>query len=234
MNDVQNNRSPDQVINCRNLKKSFNDGGLSVEVLQNLNLTVEAGEQIAIVGVSGAGKSTLLHVLGGLEKPTSGQVFVAGEDIHHISEQARCVLRNRCLGFVYQFHHLLPEFTVLENVCMPLLIGKISPKIAEEQAQLILTKVGLIQRQKHKLSELSGGERQRTAIARALVTKPICVLADEPTGNLDQKTADKVYDTMLELNREMRTSFIIATHDLRLSTRMDRTLTLENGVLVEI
>lgn len=233
MNKVQKG-SPNQVIHCRDLKKSFNDGGLSVEVLQGLHLVVEEGEQVAIVGVSGAGKSTLLHLLGGLDKPSSGQVLVAGEDIHRISEQERCRLRNRCLGFIYQFHHLLPEFTVLENVCMPLLIGKISPKIAEEQAQLILTKVGLIQRQKHKLGELSGGERQRTAIARALVTKPICVLADEPTGNLDQKTADKVYDTMLELNREMRTSFIIATHDLRLSTRMDRTLTLENGVLVEI
>lgn len=222
------------VIESKKLKKSFRDGVLSVDVLSQIDLQVQAGEQIAIVGTSGAGKSTLLHLLGGLDKPTSGEVYIQGQNIHQLNERERCALRNQTLGFVYQFHHLLPEFTVLENVCMPLLIRKMNPHEAKEQAQALLQKVGLGNRVDHKLGELSGGERQRTAIARALVTKPLCVMADEPTGNLDHKTADKVYDTMLELNQMFRTSFIIVTHDLRLTDKVNRTLMLENGVLNQV
>lgn len=222
------------VVNCQNLKKAFTDGGLSVEVLEDVDLSVAPGEQIAIVGASGAGKSTLLHIIGGLEKPTAGKVLITGKNIHHISEEERCSLRNETLGFVYQFHHLLPEFTVEENVCMPLLIRKLSPKEAIVLADDVLEKVGLSHRKYHKLAELSGGERQRTAIARALVTKPKCVFADEPTGNLDNRTADTVYNTMLQLNKEFNTSFIIVTHDLRLTERMDRVLQLENGRLEPI
>jgi lipoprotein-releasing system ATP-binding protein len=219
------------IIEAKNLQKTYKDGKLQVEVLTNIELQLQKGEQIAIIGASGSGKSTLLHLLGGLDKPSAGQVLIEGADIHHLSEKQRCQLRNQKLGFVYQLHHLLPEFTVLENVCMPLLLRKISVQDAQERAHFILEKVGLAKRVAHKLSEISGGERQRTAIARALVANPVCVLADEPTGNLDRHTAESVYETMLQLNRELGTSFIIVTHDLQLAGRMDKVYELVNGNL---
>lgn len=219
------------VLECRNLTKTFHDGNLYVEVLQNINFAVAAGERIAIVGPSGAGKSTLLHILGGLDQPTKGQVLISDYDMASVSDAERSRLRNQYLGFVYQFHHLLPEFTVLENVCIPLLLRKTKPHIAKEQALHLLTKVGLEKRQHHKIGEISGGERQRTAIIRALVTNPLCVLADEPTGNLDNRTAERVYQMMLELNKELNTSLIIVTHDLHLAAKMDRVLHLEGGSL---
>lgn len=222
------------VLECRALSKTFVDGKLQVPVLNDINFKVEPGEQIAIVGASGSGKSTLLHLLGGLDQPTSGVVKVAGRDMSRLAEPERSRWRNQCLGFVYQFHHLLPEFTVLENVCMPLLIRGTSPQDAKEQAIALLEKVGIAHRQQHKLAELSGGERQRTAIVRALINRPLCVLADEPTGNLDQHTAAKVYDTMLGLNQALGTSFIIVTHDQRLAERMDRVLTIVDGCLSEV
>jgi lipoprotein-releasing system ATP-binding protein len=222
------------VVQCNGLAKIFEEGEDRVEVLTNVNLTIQPRERIAIVGVSGSGKSTLLHLLGGLDQPTKGEVLIAGEDIIKATEKRRSELRNHYLGFVYQFHHLLPEFTVLENVCMPLLVRGTAPAQAKEKAMLLLDKVQLTQRYRHKLGELSGGERQRTAIVRALVTDPLCVLADEPTGNLDQHTAGMVYDTMLELNTAMGTSLIIVTHDMQLASRMDRMLTIKSGVVVPI
>jgi lipoprotein-releasing system ATP-binding protein len=222
------------VIACKNLTKTFHDGSLYVEVLQNIQLMVYAGERVAIVGPSGAGKSTLLHILGGLDQPTSGQIWVGGHDFATLSDAERSRLRNRYLGFVYQFHHLLPEFSVLENVCIPLLLRNTKPSDAREKALYLLTKVGLEKRRNHKLGELSGGERQRTAIVRALVTNPLCVLADEPTGNLDSRTADKVYQMMLQLNQELSTSLIIVTHDMHLANQMDRILHLENGALAAL
>lgn len=219
------------VLACQNLTKTFHDGSLYVEVLQSINLSIERGERIAIVGPSGAGKSTLLHILGGLDQPTQGQVLVAGKKLSDVGDAERSHLRNQYLGFVYQFHHLLPEFTVLENVCIPLLLRKIKPYTAKEKALALLTKAGLEKRQHHKLAELSGGERQRTAIVRALVTDPLCVLADEPTGNLDNRTADRVYQMMLDLNNELNTSLVIVTHDMHLANKMDRILHLENGCL---
>ncbi len=221
----------DAIIVCQNLSKRFHDGASYIEVLQNINLVIKRGERVAIVGASGAGKSTLLHILGGLDKATAGKVMIAGKDMLQLSDAERSHLRNQTLGFVYQFHHLLPEFTVLENVCIPLLLRKMSPQLAKEKTLALLDKVGLLPRQKHKLGELSGGERQRTAIARALITNPLCVLADEPTGNLDHRTAERVYKLMLELNRELQTSLIIVTHDLNLAAKMDRILLLENGIL---
>ncbi|WP_455207314.1 lipoprotein-releasing ABC transporter ATP-binding protein LolD [Kaarinaea lacus] len=219
------------VIECQDVRKIFAEGSLSVEVLKGVNLAVNPGEQVAIMGSSGSGKSTLLHLLGGLDGCSSGTISINGQVISRLDETRRGQLRNRYLGFVYQFHHLLPEFTALENVGMPLLIRGESVKVVKEKASEMLAKVGLAKRLQHKPSELSGGERQRTAIARALITDPVCVLADEPTGNLDNKTAHIVYELMLSLNKEFNTSIVLVTHDSDLAKHMERILILEDGVL---
>jgi lipoprotein-releasing system ATP-binding protein len=221
------------VLECMDLCKTFTEGGGSkLEILRNVNLTVRASEKIAIVGASGSGKSTLLHLLGGLDKPTSGQVLIEDKDVNQLSETERCHLRNRLLGFVYQFHHLLPEFTAQENVAMPALIRGSSPVQAMVQARLLLEKVGMIRRLDHKPSELSGGERQRAAVARAMTNEPRCILADEPTGNLDKNTAEQVMQVMLRLNKEYGTSLVVVTHDMSLASKMDMIYTIEDGRLM--
>ena len=219
------------VLDAQNVHRSFQQGPVTLEVLRGVNLAVQAGERVAIVGASGSGKTTLLQIIGGLDPPSSGTIRVDGRDIHHLDEGARSALRNRTLGFIYQFHHLLPEFSALENVAMPLLVRRMPVSTARARAAALLERVGLSARLSHRPHELSGGERQRAAVARALVTEPKLVLADEPTGNLDGGNAEGVFALMLELNRELGTSLVVVSHDLRLAARMDRILTLERGAL---
>ena len=219
------------ILACEAVCKNYYDGQLNVQVLDNLTLQVDKGRRIGIVGASGSGKSTLLHILGGLDKPTSGHVSLMGQDLSQLSQKQLSGLRNRHLGFVYQFHHLLPEFSALENVMMPLLIGKRPKEQARERALLMLEKVGLKNRVLHRPGELSGGERQRAAIARALVTDPACLLADEPTGNLDRKNALNILDMMMELKQELGTALVVVTHDDEMAARFDRVLNMTDGAL---
>ncbi len=219
------------ILSSQQLSKSYNDGAAEVHVLKGIDISIARGDRVAIIGPSGSGKSTLLHLLGGLDRPTNGEVFINEVNWQKVNEKQRCRLRNQHLGFIYQFHHLLPEFTALENVTIPLMLSNMDVKKAEQQARDMLEQVGLKHRLVHKPSQLSGGERQRVAIARALVRQPHCVLADEPTGNLDQTTAGKVFDLMLELNKKMNTALVIVTHDLQIAKRMDKVLVLHEGTI---
>lgn len=219
------------ILQCKKLKKHY-QGELNVEVLKGVDLAITAGERVAIMGVSGSGKSTLMHLLGGLDKPSSGEVILDGVNLNSVNSTKLAQLRNQSLGFIYQSHHLLGEFTVLENVAIPLLIADLSVKEAKQRATALLERVGLGHRIEHKPGELSGGERQRAAIARALINKPKVILADEPTGNLDSKTADSVYQLMLELNHELNISFLVVTHDHDLASRMGKVLHMEDGLIV--
>ena len=221
------------VLEARDVSKSFRQGPVLLEVLEGAGLAVAAGERVAIVGASGSGKTTLLQILGGLDRPTRGQVLVDGRDIHQLTEKERGELRNRAIGFVYQFHHLLPEFSALENVAMPLLVRRAPVAEARKAARALLERVGLGERLEHRPHQLSGGERQRAAVARALVTQPKIILADEPTGNLDGANAESVFALMLELNRERATSLVVVTHDSRLAQRMERVYEIEKGRLSE-
>lgn len=235
MNDViDTTPAQSEAIRAEQLGKTYAEGKLRTPVFDGLDLSVRTGETVAIIGASGAGKSTLLHLLGGLDTPTAGEVYVAGQKMSALSDAARGQLRNRALGFVYQFHHLLPEFTALENVMLPVLVGGASVDEASQRASALLEKVGLSHRIGHKPGELSGGERQRAAVARALVNRPACVLGDEPTGNLDDRTAGGVFELMLELNRDQKTSLVLVTHDRRLAKRLDRVLELHEGKLREV
>lgn len=226
------NKSSEIILQCEAISKTFKEADLEVPVLHEIDFAVREGDSIAIMGASGAGKSTLLQLLGGLDNPTTGQVIIKGQIISELNSKKRGLLRNKYLGFVYQFHHLLPEFSALENVMMPLLIAKESKKIAAVKANELLDRVGLADRLKHRPAQLSGGERQRAAIARALVTKPSCLLADEPTGNLDEKTANEVMQLMLDLNKQENSGMIIVTHDLTLARQMDQIYELSGGQLV--
>ncbi len=228
---VNRDKAPELVLECRHLGKIYTQGPQEVRVLEDVNLQVHTGERIAIVGSSGSGKTTLLNLLGGLDEPTAGEVIIAGRSLAQFNERERGQMRNRYLGFVYQFHHLLGEFTALENVCMPLLIADMNVNTARNKASSLLERVGLGHRLEHKPSELSGGERQRVAIARALVTNPKCVLLDEPTGNLDRNTAREIHALMADLNRDFSTSFIVVTHDEVFAASLDRMLLLQNGRL---
>lgn len=220
------------VLACQQLSKSYHDGVTTIDVLKRIDLNVNSGEMIAIVGSSGSGKSTLLHLLGGLDQPSAGRVMIAGRDLAAVTEAEKCQLRNTHLGFVYQFHHLLPEFSALENVGMPLLIAGEEPAVIAEKAKDLLVQVGLQDRLNHRLGQLSGGERQRVAIARALVTKPLCVLADEPTGNLDPRNAERVLELFFNLQKQHQTSVIMVTHDPLIASRAERVLRITDGCLV--
>jgi lipoprotein-releasing system ATP-binding protein len=230
---MSNPITSDIVLRANHISKVYEESDLKTEVLVDVNFTLKRGETLAIVGASGSGKSTLLHIIGGLDTMTRGEVEVEGKSLSHLSDAERGRVRNRSMGFIYQFHHLLPEFTALENVCMPLLIRSVAIAEAQRHASELLGRVGLSKRLHHKPAELSGGERQRCAVARALVTRPAVVLGDEPTGNLDEGNAAQVYDLMLELNRENGTSFILVTHDSRLAQCLDRALELHNGMLLD-